>query len=55
MEDLWTIADRIEAEVLAALPVSEQETLLTLLERVRQALNLTLPLDESSATEGTPP
>ncbi len=39
MQELWNIADAVEAEVLGTLTTSEQETLTTLLERVKNSIS----------------
>ncbi|UOA07683.1 MarR family winged helix-turn-helix transcriptional regulator [Methylobacter sp. S3L5C] len=39
MQELWNIADAVEAEALGTLTTSEQETLTTLLERVKNSIN----------------
>lgn len=39
MQELWNIADAVEAEVLGTLTASEQETLTTLLERVKNSIS----------------
>lgn len=38
MQELWTIADAVEAEVLAALSIEERRIMVALLERVKAGL-----------------
>ena len=46
MQELWDIADAVEAKVISALTANEQEFLTTLLERIKNNINAnSLPED----------
>ncbi len=47
MQAAWDIADGVEAQVLSALSAAEQETLTTLLERIKGSINAVVPPEES--------
>ncbi|QJD30319.1 MarR family winged helix-turn-helix transcriptional regulator [Methylococcus geothermalis] len=47
MQELWSIADGVEAQVLSALSAREQETLTALLERVKHHITTVSPPDNS--------
>ena len=47
MQQLWVIADAVEAQVLSALTTNEQELLTALLERIKNGINVN-PLPEDS-------
>ena len=54
MQQLWEIADAVEAQVLSALAIEEQQSLTKLLERIKTGLNAG-PSGEDPVSSASPP